>query len=322
MLLYLSRRFFQTLFILFILSIVIYYMLGLMPGDPVELLITANPKIKAEDIARLKKVYGLDKPIYVRYFKWLKQVVVEHDLGFSRTYKKPTVEIIEGRVKNTFFLMLGAFLMSILIAVPIGIYSAINHYSKLDFIISILAFIGISVPSFWLGLMLIAVFSEKLGFLPAGGIQTIGMDDIGDKLKYMILPITSLSVQQIGSLVRYVRSSMLEVIQQDYLRTARAKGLDEDTILYKHALRNALIPVITILALSLPGLVSGAVITETIFAWPGMGRLLLDSVLSNDYYVAMLALLFLAVLTMASNFVADILYAIVDPRIRMGRNAK
>jgi len=293
-----------------------------MPGDPVELLITANPKIKAEDIARLKKVYGLDKPIYVRYFKWLKQVVVEHDLGFSRTYKKPTVEIIEGRVKNTFFLMLGAFLMSILIAVPIGIYSAINHYSKLDFIISILAFIGISVPSFWLGLMLIAVFSEKLGFLPAGGIQTIGMDDIGDKLKYMILPITSLSVQQIGSLVRYVRSSMLEVIQQDYLRTARAKGLDEDTILYKHALRNALIPVITILALSLPGLVSGAVITETIFAWPGMGRLLLDSVLSNDYYVAMLALLFLAVLTMASNFVADILYAIVDPRIRMGRNAK
>jgi len=297
-------------------------MLGLMPGDPVELLITANPKIKAEDIARLKKVYGLDKPIYVRYFKWLKQVVVEHDLGFSRTYKKPTVEIIEGRVKNTFFLMLGAFLMSILIAVPIGIYSAINHYSKLDFIISILAFIGISVPSFWLGLMLIAVFSEKLGFLPAGGIQTIGMDDIGDKLKYMILPITSLSVQQIGSLVRYVRSSMLEVIQQDYLRTARAKGLDEDTILYKHALRNALIPVITILALSLPGLVSGAVITETIFAWPGMGRLLLDSVLSNDYYVAMLALLFLAVLTMASNFVADILYAIVDPRIRMGRNAK
>ena len=322
MLLYLSRRFFQTLFILFILSIVIYYMLGLMPGDPVELLITANPKIKAEDIARLKKVYGLDKPIYVRYFKWLKQVVVEHDLGFSRTYKKPTVEIIEGRVKNTFFLMLGAFLMSILIAVPIGIYSAINHYSKLDFIISILAFIGISVPSFWLGLMLIAVFSEKLGFLPAGGIQTIGMDDIGDKLKYMILPITSLSVQQIGSLVRYVRSSMLEVIQQDYLRTARAKGLDEDTILYKHALRNALIPVITILALSLPGHVSGAVITETIFAWPGMGRLLLDSVLSNDYYVAMLALLFLAVLTMASNFVADILYAIVDPRIRMGRNAK
>ena len=322
MLLYLSRRFFQTLFILFILSIVIYYMLGLMPGDPVELLITANPKIKAEDIARLKKVYGLDKPIYVRYFKWLKQVVVEHDLGFSRTYKKPTVEIIEGRVKNTFFLMLGAFLMSILIAVPIGIYSAINHYSKLDFIISILAFIGISVPSFWLGLMLIAVFSEKLGFLPAGGIQTIGMDDIGDKLKYMILPITSLSVQQIGSLVRYVRSSMLEVIQQDYLRTARAKGLDEDTILYKHTLRNALIPVITILALSLPGLVSGAVITETIFAWPGMGRLLLDSVLSNDYYVAMLALLFLAVLTMASNFVADILYAIVDPRIRMGRNAK
>ncbi len=319
---YLSRRFFQTLFILFILSIVIYYMLGLMPGDPIDLLISANPKVTKEDVVRLKKLYGLDQPIYIRYFKWLKQVVLHQDLGFSRTHKKPTSELLQGRLVNTFKLMLASFLLSLLIALPIGIYSAIHHYSKSDFIISILAFIGISIPSFWLGLMLMALFSEKLGWLPASGMQTIGIDSLADKLKYMILPTLSVSVQSIGYWVRYMRSSMLEVIHKDYIRTARAKGLDEEVILFKHALRNALIPIITIMALSLPGLVSGATITEMIFSWPGMGRLLLDSVLSTDYYVAMIAFLLLAILTMASNFVADILYAVVDPRIRISSHAQ
>ncbi len=317
MVFYLSRRFVQTLLILFILSIAIYTMLGLMPGDPIELLITANPKVKAEDIVRLKKIYGLDRPIYIRYFKWFKQVVIHQDLGFSRVYKKPTTEILKGRITNTFKLMSAAFLLSLLIALPIGIYSALHHYSKLDFVISIFAFIGISIPSFWLGIMLMTFFSEKLRWLPAGGIQTIGVDNLADKLRYLILPVLSISVQSIGYWVRYTRSSMLEVLHKDYIRTARAKGLDEEVVLFKHALRNALIPIITILALSLPDLVSGAVITEMIFSWPGMGRLLLDSVLSTDYYVAMIAFLFLAGLTLLSNFVADILYAFVDPRIRI-----
>src|SRR3989338_10488684 len=179
MLLYLSRRFFQTLLILFILSIVIYYMLGLMPGDPIDLLIGSNPKVTKEDIVRLKKLYGLDQPIYIRYFKRLKQVVLHQDLGFSRTHKKPTSELLQGRLINTFKLMLASFLLSLLIALPMGIYSAIHHYSKSDFIISIFAFIGISIPSFWLGLMLMALFSEKLGWLPASGMQTIGIDKIG-----------------------------------------------------------------------------------------------------------------------------------------------
>ncbi|MBI2646641.1 MAG: ABC transporter permease [Deltaproteobacteria bacterium] len=319
---YLSRRLFQTILILFILSIAIYYMLGMMPGDPIDLLIGANPKVTKEDIVRLKKIYGLDQPIYVRYFKWFKQVVIHQDLGFSRVHKKPTSELLQGRLANTFKLMLASFLLSLLIALPIGIYSAIHHYSKSDFVISILAFIGISIPSFWLGLMLMALFSERLGWLPASGMQTIGIDSLADKLKYMILPTLSVSVQSIGYWVRYMRSSMLEVIHKDYIRTARAKGVDEEVILFKHALRNALIPIITIMALSLPGLVSGATITEMIFSWPGMGRLLLDSVMSTDYYVAMIAFLLLAMLTMASNFVADILYAVVDPRIRISSHAQ
>ncbi len=321
MILYLGKRLFQTIFILFLLSIAFYYSLGLMPGDPIDLLITANPKIKVEDIARLRKLYGLDQPIYVRYGKWLKQVIKQRDFGFSRVYKKPTSEILKGRLSNTIKLMLSAFLLSLFIAVPIGTYSAIRHYSKLDFGLSIFAFIGISIPSFWLGLMLMTVFSEKLGWFPAGGIQTIGVDSFMDKMRYMILPTITISIQSIGVWMRYMRSSMLEVIKQDYIRTARAKGLDEEVVLYKHALRNALIPLITIMALSLPGLVSGATITEMIFSLPGMGRLLLDSVMNTDYYVAMVAFLFLAALTLISNFIADILYAVVDPRIRIIRHA-
>lgn len=317
MIFYLTKKGIESVLILFILSIVVYYMLGLMPGDPIELLITSRPNIKTEDVARLKKIYGLDQPIYIRYFKWLKQVVIHRDLGFSRTYKKPTSEILQGRLSNTIKLMLAAFLFSLLIAIPIGIYSATHQYSKIDFLINILAFIGISIPSFWLGIMLLMIFSEKLSLLPAGGMFTIGETGILDKTKYMILPVLSLSAQSIGGWVRYVRSGMLEVIQKEYIQTARAKGLDEESIIYKHAFKNALIPLITIIALSLPLLVSGATITELVFAWPGMGRLLLDSVLNTDYYVAMIAMMLLAVLTLASNFVADLLYAVVDPRVRL-----
>jgi len=319
---YLFRRLLQSVLILLFLSIAIYYMLGLMPGDPIDLLISSNPNVTSEDVARLKKTYGLDQPIYVRYLKWLNQVVVKRDLGFSRVYKEPTSHIMKGRLKNTLKLMLASFLLSLLIALPIGIYSATHQYSKLDYTFSVFAFMGISIPSFWLGIMLIMVFSEKMGLLPASGMFTIGVDSVFDQLKYLILPVASLSFQNIGSWLRFLRSSMLEVLQQDYIRTAYAKGLDEDTVLYKHALKNAMLPLITIIALTLPSLVSGALITELIFSWPGMGRLLLDSVMNTDYYVAMIALLFLAILTMISNLIADVLYAIVDPRIRLSGGAK
>ena len=314
---YLLGRLIHSVIILLLLSMAIYTMLGLMPGDPIDLLITSNPSVKTEDLVRLKKVYGLDRPLHIRYLKWLHQVVIKRDFGFSRVYKQPTLEIMQGRIYNTLKLMLAAFIVSLIFAIPIGIYSATHQYSLPDYIFSIGAFAGISIPSFWLGIMLIMIFSEKLGILPAGGMGTIGIHDFSDKIKFFILPVLSIGLQTTGYWIRYLRSSMLEVIRQDYIRTARAKGLDEETVLYKHALKNALIPLITIMALSLPALVSGATITEMIFSWPGMGRLLLESVMSTDYYVAMIAFLFLAALTLLSNLLADLLYAVADPRIRI-----
>ncbi|MBI2609142.1 MAG: ABC transporter permease [Deltaproteobacteria bacterium] len=316
---YFVKRALQTLIVLFALSFAVYYSLGLMPGDPIELLITSIPNMKPQDEARLKKVYGLDQPIHIRYFKWLKQVTLKGDLGYSRTYKGVrTYDLIKDRIPNSLKLMLASLLLSLLIAVPIGVYSAMKQYSTFDYIANFASFVGISIPSFWLGLMLIIIFAEKLQVFPASGMQTPGYSDFVDKMRYMVLPVIALSVQQIGGWVRYMRSSMLEVVKRDYIRTARAKGVDEDTILFKHALKNALIPVVTIIALSLPGLVGGATITETVFSWPGMGKLLYDSIIGVDYYVAMISFLFLAFLTMIANFLADILYAVVDPRIRHG----
>jgi peptide/nickel transport system permease protein len=314
---YLLHRLIQMIIVLFLLSLGTYYLLGLMPGDPVELLITSNPKVKPEDIQRLKKVYGLDQPIYIRYFKWLKRVTLEGDLGFSRTYKKPTSEILKIRIWNTLKLMTLSFLLSLIIAIPSGVYSAIKQYSTFDYFVNLMAFLGISVPTFWSGILAILFFSVQLQWFPAGGMFTIGVNSLLDQLKYLILPTVVLSIESISGWSRYIRSSMLEVLHEDYIRTARAKGVSEEKVIFYHALRNALIPTVTILALSIPGLFSGALITETIFAWPGMGRLLYDSVMGSDYYVAMLCFLSLGFLTLIFNFLADILYAVVDPRIRV-----
>ena len=314
---YLLDRLIQMVIVLFLLSVGAYYLLGLMPGDPVELLITSNPKVKPEDIERLKKIYGLDQPIYIRYFKWLKQLTLEGDLGFSRTYKKPTGEILKIRVLNTLKLMTFSFLLSFLIAIPVGVYSAIKQYSTFDYVVNLMVFLGISIPTFLTGILAILVFSVQLQWFPAGGMFTIGVDSVLDQLKYLVLPTFVLSVGSISGWSRYIRASMLEVLHEDYIRTARAKGVPEKRIIFYHAFRNALIPTITILALSIPGLFSGALITETIFAWPGMGRLLYDSVMGSDYYVAMLCFLALGVLTLIFNFLADILYAVADPRVRV-----
>jgi peptide/nickel transport system permease protein len=303
--------------VLLLLSVGTYYLLGLMPGDPIELLITSRPGIRPADIERLKKVYGLDQPIYIRYFKWLKQVTLEGDLGFSRTYKKPTSEILKTRVLNTLTLMTWSFLLSLVIAIPVGVYSAVKQYSTFDYTVNFLVFLGISVPTFWSGILAILFFSVKLQWFPAGGMLTIGTDSLLDRLWYLVLPTVVLSVESISGWSRYIRASMLEVLHEDYIRTARAKGVSERKVIFYHAFRNALISTITILALSIPGLFSGALITETIFAWPGMGRLLYDSVMGSDYYVAMLCFLSLGFLTLFFNFLADVLYAIIDPRIRV-----
>lgn len=303
---YVARRLVTLVPLLLIISFFSFFILSLVPGDPVELLITSDPGVKPEDVERLRKIYGLDDPVAVRYGKWLKRLAVG-DLGFSRTYKTPVGEILLDRVGNTLALVSGAFLLALIVAVPLGALSAVKKYSWFDHLVTFVAFFGISVPVFWLGLVLIALFAVHLRWLPAGGMG--GWQNL-------ILPTVVLSAESIAGWSRYVRGSMLEVLSADYIRTARAKGLPEGLVIRRHALRNALLPLITLFALAIPGLFSGALITETVFAWPGMGRLLYDSVMGNDYYLAMMAFMFLAALTILANLAADIAYAYADPRIK------
>ena len=253
---YILRRILQTLVLIVVLSYLCFNLMTLMPGDPVELMISSNPKITAEDVARLREFYGLDQPTWVRYKNWASEII-QGDLGFSRTYRIPVPEMIGPALKYTFILSMSSLVFSLMIAIPLGIYCALKPNSKFDYIVNLLSFAGISAPSFWLGIVLIIIFSVKLGWLPAGGYQTTGIvysnvfEELWDKLQYLILPVASLSIQSIGRFSRFARSAMLEAMRNDYIRTARAKGLSENIVIWKHGFRNALIPLITIVTLSL-----------------------------------------------------------------------
>jgi len=243
-------------------------------------------------------------------------------LGFSHAYKRPVYDISAGRIANTIQLMLPALLISLLFAIPLGVWSALRQYSLGDYVINFLAFLGISLPVFWFGIMMIFVFAEMFQLLPAGGVATPGISSEGslavllDRLKYAILPTMVLSIFYVGRWLRYMRAAMLEVLPMDYIRTARAKGLSEKKVILKHALRNALVPVVTVLAISIPSLFGGAVLTETVFSWPGIGRLQYEAVINSDYYVAIVVFLLEAMLVMAGNLLADLAYVLVDPRMR------
>ena len=316
MLIYALRRLAGIAVLLVLLSMVMFGLLAAMPGDPEELLISSNPQVKPEDVKRLRALYGLDDPVPVRYAKWVKMLVVEHDLGFSRVYKKPVAEILGSRVANTFELMALAMALALTLAIPIGVYSAVRQYSAFDYGMMLFAFVGISMPSFWLGIVAVIVFSLWLGLFPAGGMAAPGAGPL-EQLRYLALPMLVLAFESLGATSRYVRASLLEVLTQDYMRTARAKGCGESRVILRHGLRNALIPVVTVVALQLPNLFGGAVVIETIFAWPGMGRLLLDSVMNTDYYVALISFMVLAALTLTCNLLADLAYAALDPRVRL-----
>lgn len=317
---YILRRLIQTMIVIVMLSYVCFYLMTLMPGDPVELLISSNPKVTSEDVARLRELYGLDQPAYKRYATWM-STIAQGDLGYSRTYRVPVSDLMGPRLWNTFILSMLSLGFSFLIAIPIGIYSALKPGSKLDNISNLFSFAGISIPSFWLGLICIIIFAVQLNLLPAGGTETIGIEAEGfwaqfwDHTKYLILPVLSLSIQQIGRNVRFVRSGMMEVMRLDYIRTAKAKGLSKSVVLWKHAFRNTLIPLITILALSLSGVFSGALLTETVFAYQGVGKLVYDSIIANDYNVAMVSFIISVSMVLIMNLLADILYGFADPRI-------
>lgn len=306
----------QSLAVLAIMSFVIYSLIGLMPGDPIDLMISANPNMTSADAAALRELYGLDLPVYERYWNWLSSAL-SGDLGYSRLFGQPVLAVLLPALKNSLILMGTAFVLAVSIAIPLGTLAASKPRSAVDYGVNLFAFAGISIPSFWLALMLIIVFSVFLGWLPAGGIANDGAGLL-EYAKYMVLPVATIATLSIGSYSRYTRSSMLEVLRQDYIRTARAKGASRSRVVWKHGLRNAMIPVVTILALDFGYLFSGALVTETIFSWPGMGKLIFDSVMGNDYNLALVALLFATALTLMGNLLADICYALLDPRIVIG----
>lgn len=298
----------------------IYSVLNLFPGGPFDaILFAGDPReVDPKDVARLEELLGLHRPPHERYFDWLLDTL-RGDWGFSWVMARgvTVADLIMQRLGNTLWLTLAATVVSLLIGLLIGIYSAVRQYSWLDNLATAFSFAGQSMPTFWLGLMVIIIFAVRLRWFPAGDMFSPGkQDDLFDRIHHLILPVAVLSVIQIALWSRFIRSSMLEVLRQDYLRTARAKGVKERLVLGKHALRNALIPVITIIGLDIPSIFSGAVVTETIFNYPGMGKLYLDSVLRQDLPVAMGVLTIIALLVIASNLLADVLYAVVDPRIR------
>ncbi len=317
---FILRRLLQTVIVIIILSYVCFGLMTLMPGDPVEMMISANPKITQEDVTRLRDFYGLDQPVYKRYLNWVSDIS-SGDLGYSRTYRIPVTEMMGPSLSATFILSVISLIFSLLVAVPLGIICALKPNSKVDYAINLFNFAGISLPSFWLGIVLIIIFAVNLRWLPAGGYQTTGtvyeswLAEMLDKGKYLILPVVSLSVQSIGRFSRFVRSSMLEAMRNDFIRTARAKGMTNQVVIWRHGFRNALIPLVTIIAISFSSIFSGALITETLFAYPGVGRLIYSSIMGNDFNVAMVSFVISVSMVLLMNLVADILYGVVDPRI-------
>jgi len=309
-----ARRTVEILIVLAIMSLVIYALIGLMPGDPVDLMIASNPHLTAADVVRLKALYGLDKPLLERYAAWA-IAALHGDFGYSRLYAQPVLTVLLPRLGNTALLMGTSFVLTLALAWPIGLIAARRPGSWLDDVANFASFATISVPSFWLALMLILVFAVQLGWLPPGGATTIGVGGVTDRADHLVLPVITLTLVNFGPQLRYMRAAMIDTLDHDYIRTARAKGAGEARILTRHALRNALIPLITIVALSFGSLFSGALVTETIFSYPGMGKLIYDAVLGNDYNLALAGLLFATLMTLLANFAADIAYAAADPRI-------
>ena len=314
MLRFIINRACQSLAILFFMSFVIYWLLGLMPGDPIDLMVGSNPAISTDDIKRLKELYDLDKPIFERYLNWISNAV-QGDLGYSRLFSQPVLDILTPRLLNSLILMSVSLLLALTIAIPTGVYTATHPNSYTEKIINFLCFAGISIPPFWLALLLILLFSVFAGVLPASGMETINDGGLIDRVLHMLLPVATLSFATVAGYTRHVSASMSEVLQNDYIRTARAKGLLEHSIFRKHALKNALLPVVTIIALDFGSLFSGALITETMFSWLGMGKTIYDAIIGSDYNLALVGLLIATALTLAANILADITYAILDPRI-------
>ncbi len=302
------------------ITLVTFAVTELAPGDPVDIQNSLNPKVSLETKEKLKELYGLNKPLPERYALWVKNLIV-FDFGYSFGDGQSVNAKIASRIPVTLLLNGLSLFFVLIIAIPLGIQSAIKENSAFDHWVSVFVFIGFALPTFWLALMLMTLFGIHWHVLPVSGITSLDFDlmnpwqQFWDLARHLILPILASTITHLAGITRFMRSSMLEVLNQDYIRTAKAKGLSHQDIYYKHALRNALLPIITILGLSVPGLLGGSVIFETVFALPGMGKLMYDAVMARDFPVYMAVLVIGAVLTLMGNLLADIAYRIADPRI-------
>ncbi len=311
---HLVHRLGQTLIVLMVMSFVFYALIALMPGDPIDIMVQADPNLTPADAARLKALYGLDRPIPLRYWAWL-QAALRGDLGYSRIHTRPVLEILWPRLGNSLLLLGLSLTLALAIALPLGIYAALRQHRLADHLINLFCFAGISIPPFWLALMGIIAFAVILGWLPASGIATVGGGGLGDRALHLVLPVATLTIASVGGYIRFLRAAVIATMRLDYIRTARAKGASDTRVVLGHALRNAVIPLTTLVGLSFGALFSGALITETMFAWPGMGKMIYDAVMGNDFNLALVGLLFATVMTLVGNFLADLAVSWLDPRI-------
>ena len=311
---YILRRLLIAVPVLWGVTVICFFVINMAPGSPLDMIV--DPNISAADIAARKEALGLNAPLYVQYLKWLENLL-QGNMGYSMTTYRPVTEMIGERIGPTLLLMGAALSIGLVLAIPLGIISATKQYSKLDYLVSTASLLGISVPTFFLGLSSIYIFSLVLKILPSSGMITLGSGGgIPDRLLHLVMPAGVLGVVVAGKIVRYVRSCMLEILDQDYLRTARAKGLAESIVINRHALRNGLIPIITVVGLEIASLLGGAIITEQIFSWPGIGQLTMESVMSRDYPTLMGLNMFAAVVVLCVNLLTDVAYSFADPRIR------
>jgi len=301
---YAVKRLLIAVFLMLGVSVLVFSLMHMTPGDPVMMVagLDAPPQV----VEAIRKEWGFDQPVYVQYFTWLRRAA-RLDFGISFTTRERVSDMILARLPNTIKLNLAAYALALVIAIPVGIYSALKQYTFLDHAGTVVALLGLSMPNFWVGLMLIITFSLTLGIFPVFGMGT---------WKHYVLPSITLGTAQAAGLARMTRSAMLEALNQDYVRTARAKGLAERVVVYKHVLKNAAIPVVTLMGFRLAYIMSGSFIVEHIFAWPGIGRLAINSLYSRDYFVVQGVVLLSAAMIVMANLIVDILYCFLDPRIR------
>ena len=325
MLKYIGKRLLQSVIILFGVSIIVFTLVQLMPGNPYSSMI--SPDIPPEQVEQMLDELGANDPIPLQYIKWLGQVLTGN-LGYSIWYKEPVLEVVFSRLGNTALLACAAIAVSTILGITIGIYSARHKKGIVDNVSSVVAFAALSIPSFFFGMVLIKIFGVDLGLLPISGMVSVGQEGMTglahmvDVARHMVLPTVVLGLMNAATMLRYTRSSMVDIQGMDFIRTARAKGLPERKVIYKHALKNALSQIITVLSLQIPGLLSGSLLTETVFLWPGVGRLNYDAVSHRDYPLIMGIVLILASFTLLANLIADISYAAIDPRVLQDDNGK